>query len=123
MTYIILLILAHYIGDYALQNSYIAAFKSKDNYVLFAHCAIWTFVMTVVSNWIGLVDIHSSSDIIIVVFVLLIPHIIIDYIKGYQRLWCSSSFCEKVGLTGEHTLYIDQFLHLVQIIVFVIILS
>lgn len=82
LTYIILLILAHYIGDYALQNSYIAAFKSKDNYVLFAHCAIWTFVMTVVSNWIGLVDIHSSSDIIIVVFVLLIPHIIIDYIKG-----------------------------------------
>ena len=74
METVIILLLSHFIGDYALQNDYIALNKGKNNYILFAHIAIWTFVMTI-TIWYN-IEWH------IIILVLLIPHFVADYIKA-----------------------------------------
>lgn len=49
-----ILLLAHFIGDYALQNDYMALNKGKDNYVLFAHVATWTITISAAALLLGL---------------------------------------------------------------------
>lgn len=100
---LIILILSHFIGDYALQNDYIALNKGKDNYVLFAHVAIWTFTLSATAIYLKL-PITAPS----IIGILLIPHFIIDYIKARNLLWCKS-------MKPTYSLYVDQLLHLVQI--------
>ena len=111
MEALIILLLAHFIGDYALQNDYIALNKGKDNYILFAHIAIWTFVMTITTIFIG-----YNIEWHIIILVLLIPHFVADYIKAKNLLWCKK-------LSPKTSLYIDQSIHFIQIIVLFLILN
>lgn len=110
MNYIILL-LAHFIGDYALQNDYMALNKGKDNYVLFAHVATWTITISAAALLLGL-----PVNAFMIVFVLLVPHEIMDFIKARNLLWCKS-------VSPHKALVIDQVFHLVQITVFYMLLS
>lgn len=110
LNYIILL-LAHFIGDYALQNDYMALNKGKDNYVLFAHVATWTITISAAALLLGL-----PVNAFMIVFVLLVPHEIMDFIKARNLLWCKS-------VSPHKALVIDQVFHLVQITVFYMLLS
>lgn len=111
MEALIILLLAHFIGDYALQSDYIALNKGKDNYILFAHIAIWTFVITATTLLLG-----YSLFWYHILLVLLIPHFVADYIKAKNLLWCKK-------LSPKTSLYIDQSIHFIQIIVLFLILN
>lgn len=107
----IILILAHFIGDYALQNDYMALNKNKDNYVLFAHVATWTITISLVAF---ILKLPVNSFLIVVI--LLIPHFIMDAIKARHLLWCNF-------VSPKTALIIDQAFHLFQITIFYIIIS
>lgn len=102
----LLLLLSHFVGDYTFQTEYMALNKGKDNYVLAAHVATWTYVIYMMANFLGL---HVSEELL--VFVLFIPHYVMDYIKARNKLWCKK-VSSKLALT------IDQSFHFLQIIVF-----
>lgn len=106
---VLILLLSHFIGDYALQNDYIAINKGKDNYVLAAHVATWTFVVSIVAVFLKL---NISSELI--VCLLFIPHYTMDYIKARNILWCRK-------LSPKLSLTIDQVFHFSQIIALYII--
>ena len=108
---LLILLLSHFIGDYALQNDYLALNKGKDNYVLFAHVAIWTATLSITGLFLQL---NITAPIIL--GVMLIPHFIIDYIKARNLLWV-----KKISPTAS--LYIDQLLHAIQIIIFYLLVS
>jgi hypothetical protein len=48
------LLFAHFLADYALQNTYQATAKGKDTYVMLAHCAIWTGTVALALAGLGL---------------------------------------------------------------------
>ena len=102
---LLILLLSHFIGDYALQNDYIALNKGKDNYVLFAHVALWTFTVSATAIYIGL---PLTTPIIL--GILLVPHFIVDYIKARNIFWCKH-------MKPTTSLYIDQTIHAIQIII------
>ena len=64
-------IFGHFIGDWALQNPWVADNKGKYWYVLFAHCMIWTGVISGILLFFDVFTIWKA------VF-LLIGHITID---------------------------------------------
>lgn len=89
------------VGDYPLQGEFLANMKGKYNYLLFVHCAIWTGTVCV-----GLYLIGSLSAWKIIF--LLAGHIAIDFWKARKK--------DKTNaLTRD--LWIDQFLHFLQILI------
>lgn len=63
--FLTLLILGHYIGDYALQSEWVATNKRNDVYVLFAHSAIYTFVITAICSAFGYFSLYLTLFIMI----------------------------------------------------------
>jgi hypothetical protein len=63
---LIYIVLAHALGDYFLQTSYIANGKGKDDYLLFIHCVLYVvpFVIFFGITWhlIPLFVIHVIAD-------------------------------------------------------------
>lgn len=73
---IIILIMCHLIGDYVLQNDFIAKTKGENWYHLFVHCVLYCVPFMIV-------DIFSLTGIIL----LFITHIIIDPLKArYNKI-------------------------------------
>lgn len=107
-TLFFILIGSHAIGDYALQTEYIAAGKTSSMYILFIHAAIWTFVITI--TWFMLGQTVTTN---IVLWVLFIPHLLMDYTKA-QSLWYARLIRDK-----DLQLAIDQLFHYVQLIILV----
>ena len=54
MKFFLILYVANLILDYPLQGTFLAEFKAKNNYILFVHCAIWAFGISVVLMPLGL---------------------------------------------------------------------
>lgn len=104
----LLILLAHYVGDYGLQTDYMAEHKSRDWYVLFAHAAVWTFMVASAGMLAGL---HVGA--IPVIIVLLIPHMLIDMVKARRMLWV-------LRMSDTAALAVDQGLHMVQLTVFLL---
>lgn len=102
MKELMILYVANLILDYPLQGSFLAEYKSKNNYILFVHCAIWAFGLSVVLMPLGLFAWWK-------VIMLLIGHIVIDYWKC-RRLY------KKWNIKDWTSLYIDQSLHVIQIL-------
>jgi len=102
MSALLILLLSHFVGDYAFQTEYMAENKGKDNYILVAHVATWTFIVSTTALFIGV----NFPDMIIFLFV---PHLIMDYIKARKLLWCKR-------VTPQQALTIDQSFHLLQIL-------
>lgn len=102
MKELLILYVSNLILDYPLQGSFLAEFKSKNNYILFVHCAIWAFGLSVVLMPLGLLAWWK-------VIMLLIGHIAIDY-------WKCRGLYKKWNIKDWTSLYIDQFLHIIQVL-------
>lgn len=91
MKLIFMLFFGHYLGDFALQNDFIATHKARSSgsafwpHVLFAHAMIHGGIVCLITGsvWLGIVEVFL--------------HMLIDFFK-----------CEKVF--GFH---VDQALHLI----------
>ena len=111
----IILYFANLVLDYPLQGTFLAEYKQKNNYILFVHCAIWALGISIVLLPLGLFAWWK-------VIMLLVGHFVIDYWK------CRGLYKKKLPETSipripsEPTkedlraLYIDQGLHIIQII-------
>ena len=79
---IIFLVIAHCVGDYLFQSSYLALNKGKDKYLLFVHSILYVFGI-ILTAYIFTIEIT-----ILQILVLFITHMIIDYfeILGEKRV-------------------------------------
>lgn len=102
MKELLILYVANLILDYPLQGTFLAEFKSKNNYILFVHCAIWAFGLSVVLMPLGLFAWWKVA-------MLLFGHVAIDY-------WKCRGLYKKWKIKDWTSLYIDQFLHFVQVL-------
>jgi len=102
MKELLILYVANLILDYPLQGTFLAEFKSKNNYILFVHCAIWAFGLSVVLMPLGLFAWWK-------VIMLLVGHIAIDY-------WKCRGLYKKWNIKDWTSLYIDQSLHVAQVL-------
>ena len=93
---IIVILFAHYLLDYPLQNDFLAKTKGKDWYSLFAHSMIYGLGMSICLYILGRFNISDA-------FILVGSHFFIDKIK-------SSAKNEKHKLTTY--LYVDQTAHI-----------
>ena len=93
---LLLLLMWHYLSDFALQNDFVATYKAKQvngeynpmwYHVLFAHCMIHSLGVLII-----------TQNIYLTMF-MLVTHFIIDYTK-----------CER-----NITFNVDQLLHIVVI--------
>lgn len=94
------LIFAHFIGDVALQSEWQASNKGKLWYAMLAHCIIWTAIICIALEYLGLLELWK------VVF-LLIGHIISDTWKAGQ----------PKTVENWWKIYPDQVWHLIQCII------
>ena len=119
----IILYFANLILDYPLQGSFLAEWKQKNNYILFVHSAIWGLGISIITFYLGIFAWWK-------VIMLVLGHYIIDYWKCrriYKR-WPLKSLPgqnyddvyveeNRVPIISDiMSLYIDQFLHVLQII-------
>ena len=102
MENLLILYVANLILDYPLQGTFLAEYKAKNNYILFVHCAIWALGLSVVLMPLGLFAWWK-------VIMLLIGHIAIDY-------WKCRGLYKKWNIKDWTSLYIDQFLHVIQVL-------
>ena len=102
MENLLILYVTNLILDYPLQGTFLAEYKAKNNYILFVHCAIWAFGLSVVLMPLGLFAWWK-------VIMLLIGHIAIDY-------WKCRGLYKKWNIKDWTSLYIDQSLHVVQVL-------
>jgi hypothetical protein len=102
MKELLILYVANLILDYPLQGTFLAEFKSKNNYILFVHCAIWAFGLSVLLMPLGLFAWWK-------VVMLLVGHIAIDY-------WKCRGLYKKWNIKDWTSLYIDQSLHVAQVL-------
>ena len=125
MKELLILYVANLILDYPLQGTFLAEYKAKNNYILFVHCAIWAFGLSVVLMPLGLFAWWK-------VIMLLIGHIAIDYWKcrGLYKKWPTKFvtryvntgndvghiFYKKPIISDWTSLYIDQSLHVGQVL-------
>lgn len=91
--------------DWSFQTPFMGENKSKYNYVLYVHSAIWGLSM-----WIGLIALGLLHFIIFKLIFLIVGHILIDG-------WKCKEYYKKFNLSDIHALYIDQSLHVVQILI------
>ena len=101
MKTILLLYFANLILDYSLQGKLLAELKIKSNYFLFVHCAIWSIGLSLLLIPLGLFAIWK-------LIMLILGHYIIDYWK------CRELY--KPFLKDKQALYIDQILHVGQVL-------
>lgn len=107
----LILLFAHLIADYPLQGAFLAEMKGKNFIILATHAGIWTGTVLIAAHFIGYsVDLFD-------VFFLFIVHAIADYLKA-KPLW----FYKKLNPLGWG-LAIDQLIHVVQILVFLLFMS
>lgn len=112
MTFIMqlmMLILAHYVGDYGLQTDWMAAHKGTSWYVAFAHACVWSWVIACTGMLVGM---HINP--FIVILVLVIPHMVLDHVKAAGDAWVHH-------VTPGVALAIDQVSHVIQLLVFSIV--
>lgn len=99
------LLAAHFLADYPLQGSYLAATKGTNPPSLVAHAAIWTGTICAAAIVLGL---HPG---LVLALLLFASHAAIDWAKA--RKW---TVFEDMGDMGALTL--DQTFHVFQIIFF-----
>ena len=99
MSKLIIIIFCHLVGDYVLQQEFIAKAKSSSWYHLFVHCALYCVPFAVIYN----IDYR--------LYILFISHFIIDMLKARYNL-LNYLDVQFLHYTFAIALYIDiQFLH------------
>jgi len=97
-----ILYVVNLILDYPLQGDFLAMNKSKNNYVLFVHCMIW-------AGGLSIILMHFGIFMWWKYVMLLVGHILID-------AWKSRGYYKKLNISDWNSLYIDQGLHVVQLL-------
>lgn len=107
----LILLFAHLIADYPLQGSFLAEMKGKNFILLATHAGIWTGTVLLAAHFLGYsVDLWD-------VFILFSVHAAADYMKARPL-----SFYKNLNpLTWG--LAIDQSIHVVQIVVFLLFMT
>jgi hypothetical protein len=104
------IVFANFIGDWGLQNHWVAENKGKSWMVMVGHCMVWTASICFVLNWLGLFALWKA------VF-LLVGHVAIDKFKciRLEKTPASIAFdSERNTRRMKSWLYLDQFMHIVQ---------
>lgn len=97
MRLVVFLIMAHCVGDYLFQNSYIAANKGKDKYLLFVHSVLYVFGIILTAH------VFSIEISVLQILTLFITHMITDHIKAIGI---------SIEALGEKkALIVDQVIH------------
>lgn len=102
------LLFAHLLADYPLQGAFLADMKGKNLIVLFTHAGIWTGCIAITGHLLGY---HID---VLDVFLLFTVHAFADHLKATNKLWYKKFDSLKGGLL------IDQLIHILQIIVFML---
>jgi len=84
----------HYLGDYSLQNDYMASYKRFDTYVLFAHAMCWVSVISIALMYFNILTPAKFAF-------LVTGHFVVDFLKTK----------DVFGI------YIDQLLHVIQVVI------
>lgn len=104
--------------DYSFQTDFLSKYKQENDYVLFVHCAIWGIGISLALACIGLFAWWK-------VIMLVVGHFVIDYWKcrGIYKKWpVRQEYDDFFGnvkkpiLSDYAAYYIDQALHVVQIL-------
>lgn len=101
------LLFCHFLADFPLQGDFMAKFKGKNTIIMMAHVSIWTGMICIGGYLLGF-DI-DNVDIIS----LAVVHGVADLFKA-NNMW----FYKKLDPLGSG-LYVDQSIHLLQILVFI----
>lgn len=97
------LIGAHFIGDFALQSTWMASMKEKHWSILLAHVIIWTTIICIPLKLFG---------------VLALWQVIFLCIGHYAADWGKMKMLEG-GARLHLMFYVDQMWHLLQLVVVV----
>ncbi|MBK5491829.1 DUF3307 domain-containing protein [Bacillus sp. TH13] len=104
----LVLLFAHLLADYPLQGDFLANMKGKNHIVLSTHAGIWTGVVLIAAHFLGYNITYFDVAWMFVV------HAIADYMKAKPV-----GFYKKLD-SLESGLLIDQSIHILQIVVFLI---
>ncbi len=120
---------AHCIGDYALQTKSVALFKSKSFLICLIHASVWTGIMLLGFGFIARLGLfwNMSKEIsfdafkwhifLIIGYLLLVSHVIIDYYKVYTCFFPAlPDDLSRFNPFTQQLLLIDQTLHVLSII-------
>lgn len=119
---LLILVFAHFLLDWSLQDDMTKKNKSQSNFVLLVHCIIWSFGISIVLMFFGLFAWWKVA-------MLLFGHIAMDYWKcrGLYKKWPTRKRLVRdhddfgpeyvtEPVIGDWTsLYIDQAFHLMQV--------
>ena len=97
MRLIVFLVIAHCVGDYLFQSTYLAVNKGKDKYLLFIHSVLYVFGV-ILTGYIFSIEIS-----VLQILALFIAHMITDYIKA--------SGVSVKALGDKKALIVDQVIH------------
>ena len=97
------LLFAHALGDYFLQTDYLACNKGRDNYLLIMHSILYT---------LGIFFIFSTNITLAWYWIILISHIVVDYLKA------RGITTKKFG--NRNALILDQAIHYITLALAVI---
>lgn len=104
INYLTFFVILHFIADFPLQGEFLANMKGKYDYLLFAHSVIWAGIISFGLNYYGMLENWHFAF-------LLVGHFIIDR-------WKAKKEDKTNALTKD--LWIDQGLHLLQLIVIIV---
>ncbi|MGG0642962.1 DUF3307 domain-containing protein [Sporosarcina gallistercoris] len=105
MTLFSYLIVGHLIGDYLLQTSWMAAGKATKWAPLFAHCFVYTSVVS------GAFLMDSGMIPIIVVISFFVSHVILDR-RCFVAWWAKTVMGLKDGEPAWLLIIADQVFHI-----------
>jgi len=108
---LLLAIIGHLVGDYLLQNDWMAAEKKRDWFVAFIHATIWAMAVLLFSGWGSFHGTHG----LIVAACLIIPHAIQDHsnlVRWWMRLIGQRVFSEP-PMAPWSIIVVDNVWHIV----------
>ncbi len=121
---------AHCIGDYSLQTKSVALYKSKSLLICLIHSSIWTGIMLMGFGLVARLGLFWNTNrgikaddlkwhaFLIVGYLLLLSHLIIDYGKIYTCYFPAlPDDLSKFNPFTQQLLLIDQALHTISIII------
>lgn len=99
---LIVILYAHMLGDYFLQTDYLAIKKSKDNYILLAHCVLYGLGVALVFGVFGITI--NTFELALISAI----HYPIDYLKA-------RGITPKL-MGNKNALILDQIIHYITLL-------
>ncbi len=119
LSYIIIILVAHFIADFLFQNKWIATNKSSNNFHLFVHITTYGFILSTIMyiciEWLNFV---SALQFGIISAIL---HFAVDYFTSkitswqYKNGYTGSNSIPNIGVFS--TIGIDQLIHHIMLFV------